>query len=328
MVETVSNSPNRMTTRLCPLCNSEARHVFLTLEARQFCQSNYTYRKDFEKILGIKETDNFPIAKCDSCGFVYAQFLPSQDFLSAVYGEVIDPDIGYLESTNHRWVAHQLQLASLLLEELGGIFGPREKLRLLDFGCGYGTLVRALFGERIDCFGFETGEREKEFLAESNLPFLDSIEGLNRNSPFHGIFLSDVLEHVSSPRQTLELCHGLLADNGLICANVPNFSDDMWKDQFKLLRNGGGYTRGINPWEHLNYFSPESFAQMVSSSGFRLIEPGGPIDIGLRFHQESAIRRWGNLGKSILRLVRSGLTRSSPPNTFCLAQRRSEERKN
>lgn len=295
--------------------------MFLTLEARQFCETNYTYRKDFAKILGITETDAFPIAKCDSCGFVYAQFLPPQDFLSAVYGEVIDPDVGFLESTNHAWVSHQLQLASLLLDELGRIFGPREKLRLLDFGCGYGTLVRALSGDRIECFGFETGESEKEFLTESNLPFLDSIEALRTNAPFHGILLSDVLEHVPTPRETLELCHSLLIGNGLICVNVPNFSEAMWKQQFKLLRNGGAYTRGINPWEHLNYFSPESFAQMVSSSGFRLIEPSGPIDVGLRFHQESAIRRWGNFGKSMVRLVKSGLTRSSSPNTFCLAQK-------
>ena len=291
------------------------------MEARSFCETNYTYRKDFAAILGIRETDAFTIAECTSCGFVYAQLLPSPDFLSAVYGEVIDPEVGFLESTNHAWVAHQLHLASVLLEEMSAIFGPREKLRLLDFGCGYGTLVRSLLGHRIDCFGFETGEREREFLAASKLPFLDSIEALTSQEPFHGIFLSDVLEHVSAPRETLELCQSLLAQKGLVCINVPNFSAAMWKQQFRLIENGGGYTRGINPWEHLNYFSPDSLRQMVQSAGFVVIEPSGPIDVGLRFHQTSALRRWGNFAKSMLRLAQSGLSRSSPPNTFCLGQK-------
>ena len=169
------------------------------MEARSFCKTNYTYRKDFAEILGVNETDAFPIVECTSCGFVYAKLLPSPEFLSAVYGDVIDQDIGFRESTNHAWVAHQLHLASVLLEELSRVFGPQEKLKLLDFGCGYGTLVRALLGDRIDCFGFETGEREIEFLAASKLPFLDSFKALNSTAPFHGIFLSDVLGACISP---------------------------------------------------------------------------------------------------------------------------------
>ena len=134
---------------------------------------------------------------------------------------------------------------------------------------------------------------------------------------------SDVLEHVSAPRETLDIrVQSVLAQKGLVCINVPNFSAAMWKQQFRLLENGGGYTRGINPWEHLNYFS----AGVVTSNGsvgrFSIvIEPSGPIDVGLRFHQTSALRRWGNFAKSMLRLAQSGLSRSSPPNTFCLGQK-------
>src|SRR5262245_10535952 len=309
-----------MGTRRCPACDCDGKHTVMALEARHFCATNHTYRKDFETILGIPATARFPIVECASCDFLYAGLLLPAEFLSLVYAEVIDPEIGFLESTNHDWVAHQLHLAELLLTELSLVFGPQAPLRLLDFGCGYGTLVRALSNSRTRCVGYESGQRQLEYLAESALAFADSIDAVRNEAPFHGIILSDVLEHVPTPRETLRVCQTLLHEGGVICVNVPNFAAPVWRQQMKLWRNGGAITRSINSWEHLNYFSPTSLRAMIEGEGFRVLQPSGSIDVGLRLTHNSPLHRWGNFAKSTLRLLKSGLSGAVPPSTLCLAQ--------
>jgi 2-polyprenyl-3-methyl-5-hydroxy-6-metoxy-1,4-benzoquinol methylase len=293
--------PTQHTSRACPACGSQTRREIAHLAAEQFCKVNSTYRADFATVLDIPPDAVYPLARCAACGFVYAALLLPDEFLERVYDRVIDAEQGFFESCSPGWVAHQLALGSRFLDQLQRQYSEKKQLKVLDFGCGYGTLVQAVSGPRISCVGFETSPKRLDYLRRQGLEACSTQEEVMKNGPYHGIVLSDVLEHVLHPRETLTLCRNLLVDNGVLCVHVPNFSEERLNQELAEL-SFGRQTRELNPWEHLNYFSPASLRQMVRTAGFRLLEPG-TIDVGLRPGLRG-VRRWGNAVKSMLRLLR------------------------
>lgn len=163
---------------------------------------------------------------------IYAAEIPT--FLEALYTRAIDPAKSRAEALRPQWVAHQLRLASHLLDA-----GCK---RILDYGCGAGTIVRA-----IGCDGYD--------------PYAANFRA-RPVGPYDGIVLSDVLEHVPDPRLVLRTCRNLLRDDGLIAVHVPT------------------YPNAINPWEHLNYFTGRTLRAMLRAEGFEPREISA--DIGLR----------------------------------------------
>jgi hypothetical protein len=108
----------------------------------------------------------------------------------------------------------------------------------------------------------------------------------------------------------------LLVPKGLLCVNVPNFNDRRMRTITRQLRKGRRPPQDLNPWEHLNYFSPESLRWMLRDEGFGIIEP--QVDIGLRPNLHG-VTKIGNAIKSIGRLLSyTAISRSN--STFVVAQ--------
>jgi 2-polyprenyl-3-methyl-5-hydroxy-6-metoxy-1,4-benzoquinol methylase len=275
-----------VTPRRCPLCDGANRETLAEVAAAAVVSGNSTYRADALRRLNVAADARYPIVRCTRCGFVFAAFVP--DFLRVLYDDVIDPEAARRESQSPSWVGHQLRLASLLLEKLGG-----ERVRVLDYGCGYGAIVRALQGPSIECVGYEPSPSASE--AAHAKTSLDEIEG-----SFDGVILSDVLEHVPEPLATLAECRARLRSGGWICVSVPDFSPRRLRDTLADAAAGRPFTRELNPWEHLNYFSPSTLAQMLARAGFDA-DRATNLDFGFR-PDTAGVRRVGNAVKSALRL--------------------------
>ena len=129
---------------------------------------------------------------------------------------------------------------------------------ILDYGSGFGALVRALSGPTANCVGYETSSYMVRYMRTQGLPVVSTLSEVPRN--LHGIILSDVLEHLPEPRNVLRDIRKLLVPRGLLCVNVPNFSESRVRTITKQLSQGQRPPKELNPWEHLNYFSPEPFA--------------------------------------------------------------------
>ena len=69
------------------------------------------------------------------------------------------------------------------------------------------------------------------------------------------IILSHVLEHLVDPAQGMKILRELLMDNGLVYIEVPN-----------MLRPHG--TKCAFTFEHVNFFTPTSLANLVQQCGF------------------------------------------------------------
>jgi hypothetical protein len=68
----------------------------------------------------------------------------------------------------------------------------------------------------------------------------------------------------------------------------------------KQLNHGQRPPQELNPWERLNYFSPETLRRMLSDEGFNAIER--QVDIGLRPNLRG-VTKIANVIKSIGRLL-------------------------
>jgi 2-polyprenyl-3-methyl-5-hydroxy-6-metoxy-1,4-benzoquinol methylase len=290
--------------RHCPLCGEDRPRLLATISPHTICEGNTTYRPDAPLLLGIDASAPLAFVQCLACAFIYAQDAPDAALLERLYNVVIDAERARAESLAPPWVAHQLQLASTLLSR----FANRETANVLDYGCGHGAIVRALA-----CTGYEYAESVAAAGRARGLAIYSDLHEIRARAPYDGIVLSDVLEHVVEPRATLATCHELLRPGGWICVSVPDFSERRARAVFDALRRGEAVTREVNPWEHLNYFSPETLSAMLTRAGFA-VEPYATATFGLRRGG------WGNAVKSAARML-AFTARPRATSTTLLAQR-------
>jgi SAM-dependent methyltransferase len=92
--------------------------------------------------------------------------------------------------------------------------------------------------------------------------------------------MGEVLEHLTDPREMLEIVHGILQPGGVLSLIVPNdfnpFQEVLWRDL--------GYTPWwVAPPHHLNYFDHRSLGGLLTSCGFEIVDSTStfPIDIFL-----------------------------------------------
>jgi len=300
----VSYAPN--VKRSCPSCRADLPLAVASVNAASVVRGNPAYRPDALDVLGLPPGASSAIVKCSQCGFVYALDDPDATFLSRLYGEAIaNPEA---MSGAPLWIAHQLELASSLLARVA----DREAIRILDYGCGDGTVVKVLAASGISCVGFEPYPRT------AGPDVLSSRDDLAARAPFDAVLLSDVLEHVSHPGDVLAECHRLLSPGGWLGVRVPDFSDARLRGILLDLSAGRVVTPELNPWEHLNYFSPSTLAAMLARAGFAA-DPEPARAFGFRAG-ERGLRRLRNTLLSVARLLRFAAS-PAPATTTIFARR-------
>jgi len=301
-----------MTRRKCPICGRDEPRTALTLSAAEISSNNSTYRPDALQRLGLTGSELFGVAECP-CRFVYVPDLPSPELLQTLYDQAIDTDLARRESQSPGWLGHQLRLAGLLLERC-----TSESVSLLDYGCGYGAVVRALQTPLVSAIGFEFSESCLAAGRAEGLRMTGSWEEVEREAPYDAVLLSDVLEHLPDPRALLERCYGLQQGGGVICVSVPDFADARWRTIRRDRDAGRPITREVNPWEHLNYFSPERLMRLMQESGYEAELQPEP-EFGFQ-SASRAVHRMGNTVKSALRMLSFALN-PSPRTTTVFARR-------
>ena len=130
--------------------------------------------------------------------------------------------------------------------------------KVLDFGCGAGTLLWSFAKLRSDfnLFGFDLDDRElKKLSAIPNFKKL-LVGELDKSLKFDLISMSHSLEHLVSPIETMKLLGAMLNENGHLVIAVPDCS----KDPFKLLIA-----------DHCSHFSVATLKIFLENSGFEVV---------------------------------------------------------
>jgi len=207
---------------------------------------------------------------------------------------------------------------------------PGESRRILDLGCGTGSLGLALKHRgKIEVTGV-TYSAEEAAQATSRLDRV-LIEDLNDFEPsaalgtFDVIICSHVLEHLLDPRRLLAALRARLGPGGLLVVALPNVLH--WKQRLRFLSGHFKYTQGgIMDSTHLAFYDWDTARALVAESGYRLISARGegnlpqplirrllPRSLTTRLDELAAAKFPGLFGAQFI-LVASPETRDATPS--------------
>ena len=166
------------------------------------------------------------------------------------------------------WYMNGLKLRYLLSDL------PQGPARVLDVGCGAGSVAKAVKRERPDLQAFgsdfsrsaiaaataEPGGVEFRLGTAERLPFADA--------EFDFVWMFDVLEHVESPAQVLAEVTRVLRPGGRFHIVLP--LEGQPRTLYKLIGCGTRWTAKVRHAGHIQIFSASKFESMAVAAGLRL----------------------------------------------------------
>lgn len=259
--------------RCCPNCDANEYINIITVSPSHFVPLNHSYCTDVLGILGINPNELFPIVRCRLCGFHYSLYILNSDLLNKLYNQCID-----LQTSQSKiYKVHKRKNYIRIWSELFYLWSEDKNdqtlhVRLLDYGCGWGDFMLTAQMPGLACVGLEYDRRKIAYVQDLGFEVVDSHDHLARLAPFDLFFCNQVLEHLSLPKVALRHINGCLSMGAYGYISVPDFCSERVADVVNSLREGKPASKDVNPWEHLNYFSPTSLVKMLHDTGFRVLQ--------------------------------------------------------
>jgi 2-polyprenyl-3-methyl-5-hydroxy-6-metoxy-1,4-benzoquinol methylase len=251
----------------------------------------------------------FRIVECSSCGFMFTNPRPKREYLDGLYET-------YYGDHESRFPAkdrplRSVMVRSLLLRQayhrfLGNYLGTvlrKARGRVLDVGCGSGSMLKEMEAFGLEAYGVEPNPMAVQACLNKGLRVAEgTLENVQYPAGyFDTIILWHVLEHVPSPRSTLASVYPILKPGGHVFICCPN-ADSYMADFFNQFWAG---------WHipfHLSHFTPETMQSLILATSFQplLIRAVTP-DFLFPKSLEAYIR---NEKKSLRKLINSKMTGS------------------
>jgi len=207
----------------------------------------------------------FPLVRCQDCGLIFVNPRPSFEEMGRFYPQD-DYDL-YNKAAG---------LKDRGMEELGRLLGPRkgridkyqQQGRLLDIGFGDGSFLYFMRECGWDVAGVDYNQKMVDLVRDELS--IDAVAGQLEDAKypdgaFDVVTLWGVLEHVQSPRQTIEEIARITSEGALLVIYTQNAA----APEASLL--GQDWFIYEVP-RHLYSFTPESLAKLLAQSGFCVAE--------------------------------------------------------
>ena len=176
----------------------------------------------------------------------------SKDTIASHYqgAKGIDYATGRQDVLNH--LGYQLQTK---------FFRPflTKDMHVLDFGCGNGSIAKALESHVASVEGLEVNPYARRLATTQDLTVYDSLSSLPPEKRFDAIISNHVLEHIPDVVNTLKVLGSHLAPGGVFVTVLPI-------DDFRATRNQT-WTPD-DPDHHLHTWTPLLFGNTLQEAGF------------------------------------------------------------
>ena len=216
--------------------------------------------------LGVK--NELEIVSCRKCKTLYTPYSPwysSQYFYLGYYlkDEEVEPPA----------------FVKTRLEEITAAFAPyRQANRLLDNGCGAGSLLEAARIHGWQAHGLDVSSHAAKHVRELGFEVFEGElqEAAYPSQHFDVVTAAELLEHIPDPRTLVREVARILRPGGLFWTTTPHARG-------LSARVLGLDWRCIWPPEHLQLFSTGGLKALLGSAGFRDIHidttGGNPVEI-------------------------------------------------
>lgn len=226
------------------------------------------------------------INRCERCGLVYVSPRLTPESVQLVY----EHDAEHTISHNYCWSGSDSEARfAPLLTRLAGL-APAG--RLLDVGCGGGHFLHAAQarGSWL-CEGLEPVAQAADQAAryaDCTVHNATLEEAGLKPGRYQVVSMLGVLEHFHDPLATLAAAKRLLADDGLLCAYVPNFNYLRLKDAGPICYARHQRWSKLHPQEHLFQYQPQTLLQLLKTAGFEPVR----LDVGKPFLHGGSAKRF------------------------------------
>ncbi len=207
----------------------------------------------------------FNLQSCAACHSLFLNPLPSPDAISGFYPSqywwsAARPGLLKRLEAIYRKVALRGHIRFIMT----ALSGSPNGQRLLDIGCGSGTLIGLLKKRGLSVLGIDTSEEASQLAAhESDVRVI--VGRLDQAgfgiSSFDIVTMFHVIEHVTNPREVLGEVQRILKPGGILIAQVPNI--DSW--QFRWF---GAKWYGLDVPRHVVDYSQQSIVKLLEDTGF------------------------------------------------------------
>lgn len=202
--------------------------------------------------------------ECLKCGLVAANADFSKLDNHDVYDDkayVKDVKREILATYNYRKATYAPERFSYILEKTKI---PKNKINLLDVGCGPGYLLSHLKDNGVKYKGLELSNHLVKICWQKNL----NVEKADlKNEPentYNVVTLFDVLEHLADPASLFKTINGKLIKNGMMLAYTPNIHSLSFLLQKEKQNN-------LYPFQHLCFFDKKSLNYLAKKTGFKIL---------------------------------------------------------
>jgi SAM-dependent methyltransferase len=198
--------------------------------------------------------------RCKDCDLVYVNPRPLQSILLSGYADAEDP-LFAAQNDQRIKTFHKTLQATLARLKMSG-----EGKKVLDIGCAGGAFLVAAQQCGFDAVGVEPARWMAAYGRRTyGVDIRDGIlkPGMFPEKSFDVITLWDVVEHLTDPKQILDLVHSLLKPNGILLVNYP----DIDSVAAKTLGRKWPFWLSV----HLLYYTRKTIAAQLKRSGFSVL---------------------------------------------------------
>jgi SAM-dependent methyltransferase len=231
----------------------------------EVCQSNQPRLLFAQRFVPLSEGSlltGYDVVVCQQCGFCYADHLPGQEAFDAYYRDMSKYEQPVGSGRPSQYELDRFEATVKRIEK----FLPDRNEHIFEIGCATGLLLAQLksAGYR-NVTGLDPSpacSRAAEQLYGIKVHCGALSADLAEAGNIDLLILVGVLEHLRDLRGALDKMSGLLGSGGRIFVTVPDASeyaagDDAPFQEFSL--------------EHINYFGPQSLANLMAVHGFRCL---------------------------------------------------------
>lgn len=222
----------------CPICDNDGKKI---------------------RFFACRKDERLDLFKCSYCSNEYLFPTPSSDWLSEEYNN-------YFERRYKGTDTDKVNYFKGILSDLNFDFNNKK---ILELGPGEGDAIRAIKelwpSAKITAVekGLDLSDEFKELKIECHNMFLEEFLEVHSTNQYDFVLMFDVIEHLVSPKETMNKIFNLLSLKGILISSLPN-SDSISRTLFGKL------------WpqykvEHINYVTRKTLQYFEKNFNLELI---------------------------------------------------------